>query len=170
MRGQIWEDGFNPRDQSWGVDRLRANAGLVNFTIPACILPGQYLLRHEVIGAPGSACCWPALTRVRQRSTTRRCTPARSSTCRARRSTSSAAEKRSRRRCSSPARTRVRVPRRPVRAHRKLMHGCGSDGPRHYDQHLPDPQKLRYPRPAGVPLLSAWRGEHDGERCQREEV
>ncbi|KAL0948850.1 hypothetical protein HGRIS_008971 [Hohenbuehelia grisea] len=46
---KIWEDGFNPSDQSWGVDRLIANKGKVTFKIPSCIAPGQYLLRHEII-------------------------------------------------------------------------------------------------------------------------
>ncbi|KAA1477459.1 glycoside hydrolase [Dentipellis sp. KUC8613] len=46
---KIWEDGFTASDQTWGVDRLIANKGKVTFTIPSCIEPGQYLLRHEII-------------------------------------------------------------------------------------------------------------------------
>ncbi|GJE95940.1 glycoside hydrolase family 61 protein [Phanerochaete sordida] len=46
---KIWEDGLNPADQSWGVDRMIANKGKVTFTIPSCIPAGQYLLRHEMI-------------------------------------------------------------------------------------------------------------------------
>ncbi|KDQ53033.1 glycoside hydrolase family 61 protein [Jaapia argillacea MUCL 33604] len=46
---KIYQDGLNPSDQSWGVDRLIANKGKVTFTIPKCIPPGQYLLRHELI-------------------------------------------------------------------------------------------------------------------------
>ena len=48
---KIYEDGLNPADQSWGVDRMIANDGKVTFQIPSCIEPGQYLLRHELIGA-----------------------------------------------------------------------------------------------------------------------
>lgn len=47
---KIYEDGLNPADQSWGVDRMVANKGKVTFTIPNCIEAGQYLLRHELIG------------------------------------------------------------------------------------------------------------------------
>ncbi|KAF9007093.1 glycoside hydrolase [Cyathus striatus] len=46
---KIWQDGFTPSDQSWGVDRLIANKGKVTFQIPSCIPAGQYLLRHEII-------------------------------------------------------------------------------------------------------------------------
>ncbi|KAF5371495.1 hypothetical protein D9615_009651 [Tricholomella constricta] len=46
---KIYEDGFNPADQSWGVDRLIKNKGKVTFSIPSCIAPGQYLLRPEMI-------------------------------------------------------------------------------------------------------------------------
>ncbi|TFK53272.1 glycoside hydrolase [Heliocybe sulcata] len=34
---------------TWATDTLIANAGKVNFTIPSCIPPGAYLLRHEII-------------------------------------------------------------------------------------------------------------------------
>ena len=40
----------------WAVDRMIANAGKVSFTIPSCIESGQYLLRHEIIGASSSPC------------------------------------------------------------------------------------------------------------------
>ncbi|KAJ6579682.1 glycoside hydrolase family 61 protein I [Mycena vulgaris] len=48
---KIHQDGFIAANQSWGVDRMYANKGKVTFTIPACIAAGQYLLRHELIGA-----------------------------------------------------------------------------------------------------------------------
>lgn len=51
---KIWEDGFNPADQSWGVDRMVANKGKVTFQIPECIAAGQYLLRHEMIALHGA--------------------------------------------------------------------------------------------------------------------
>ncbi|KII90867.1 glycoside hydrolase family 61 protein [Plicaturopsis crispa FD-325 SS-3] len=46
---KIYEDGLTVSDQTWAVDRLIANKGKVTFSIPACIEPGQYLLRHEII-------------------------------------------------------------------------------------------------------------------------
>jgi len=46
---KIYQDGLQPSDQSWGVDRMIAAKGKVTFTIPACISPGFYLLRHELI-------------------------------------------------------------------------------------------------------------------------
>ncbi|EPQ59852.1 glycoside hydrolase [Gloeophyllum trabeum ATCC 11539] len=45
---KFYEDGLSD-DGSWATDRLIANAGKVNFTIPSCIQPGAYLLRHEII-------------------------------------------------------------------------------------------------------------------------
>lgn len=44
---KIAEDGFD--GSKWGVDRLIANQGVQTVTIPACIAPGQYLLRGELI-------------------------------------------------------------------------------------------------------------------------
>ena len=46
---KIWEDGFDVATQTWGVDRMVAADGLVNFTLPECIPAGQYLMRHEII-------------------------------------------------------------------------------------------------------------------------
>jgi len=46
---KIWEDGLVVSSQTWGVDRMIANAGKVTFQIPSCIPAGQYLMRHELI-------------------------------------------------------------------------------------------------------------------------
>lgn len=43
---KIFEDGFD--GTKWGVDRLYAKHGILNFTIPACIPPGNYFLRAEL--------------------------------------------------------------------------------------------------------------------------
>ena len=51
---KIYEDGLTVSTAQWAVDRMIANAGKVTFTIPACIESGQYLLRHEIIGASAS--------------------------------------------------------------------------------------------------------------------
>lgn len=47
---KIYQDGLDTSTNTWGVDRLIANAGKVSFKIPSCIEAGQYLLRHELIG------------------------------------------------------------------------------------------------------------------------
>jgi lytic cellulose monooxygenase (C4-dehydrogenating) len=47
---KIYEDGYDASTGVWAVDKLIENAGKVTFTIPECIEPGQYLLRHELIG------------------------------------------------------------------------------------------------------------------------
>ncbi|THV03901.1 glycoside hydrolase family 61 protein I [Dendrothele bispora CBS 962.96] len=52
---KIYEDGLNPADQSWGVDRLIANKGKMTFTIPNCIPAGQYLMRVELIALHGAS-------------------------------------------------------------------------------------------------------------------
>ena len=42
------EDGLDSSGK-WGVDRMIANQGWVDMTMPACVAPGQYLLRAEII-------------------------------------------------------------------------------------------------------------------------
>ncbi|KAF2877165.1 glycosyl hydrolase family 61-domain-containing protein [Massariosphaeria phaeospora] len=44
---KIFSDAFD--GSKWGVDRLIASKGVQTVTIPACIAPGQYLLRGELI-------------------------------------------------------------------------------------------------------------------------
>ncbi|KAG8903789.1 hypothetical protein FRC01_008991 [Tulasnella sp. 417] len=51
---KIWEDGLHS-DGTWAVDTMIANKGLVNFTIPSCIPPGNYLLRVELIALHGAS-------------------------------------------------------------------------------------------------------------------
>ncbi|KAF2198168.1 glycoside hydrolase family 61 protein-like protein [Delitschia confertaspora ATCC 74209] len=45
---KVAEDGLDGSGQ-WGVDRMIANNGWVDFTMPSCVAPGQYLLRAEII-------------------------------------------------------------------------------------------------------------------------
>jgi len=45
---KVFEDGLDGSG-SWGVDRMISNQGWVDFTMPTCIAPGQYLLRAEII-------------------------------------------------------------------------------------------------------------------------
>ena len=52
---KIYEDGLTVSTAQWAVDRLIANKGKVSFAIPACIESGQYLLRHEIIGASSAS-------------------------------------------------------------------------------------------------------------------
>ena len=44
----MYEDGLDGSGQ-WGVDRMINNGGWVDFTLPSCIAPGDYLLRAEII-------------------------------------------------------------------------------------------------------------------------
>ncbi|KAL5114973.1 hypothetical protein ACEQ8H_007146 [Pleosporales sp. CAS-2024a] len=44
---KIYQDAFD--GSAWGVDRLIANKGTQTVTIPACLAPGKYLLRGELI-------------------------------------------------------------------------------------------------------------------------
>ncbi|OAL54841.1 glycoside hydrolase [Pyrenochaeta sp. DS3sAY3a] len=50
--GQKWfkvsEDGLDGSG-TWGVDRMINAGGWVDFTLPSCVAPGQYLLRAEII-------------------------------------------------------------------------------------------------------------------------
>ncbi|KAG8899110.1 hypothetical protein FRC01_010654, partial [Tulasnella sp. 417] len=50
---KIFEDGYD--GTKWGVDRMVANHGVVNFTIPACIPSGNYFLRAEMIALHGAS-------------------------------------------------------------------------------------------------------------------
>ncbi|KAI0076303.1 hypothetical protein K474DRAFT_1270852 [Panus rudis PR-1116 ss-1] len=46
---KIWEDGYTAATRQWASDRLFINKGNATFTIPSCLLAGQYLLRVESI-------------------------------------------------------------------------------------------------------------------------
>ncbi|KAH7085341.1 glycoside hydrolase [Paraphoma chrysanthemicola] len=45
---KVFEDGLDGSG-SWGVDRMINNGGWVDFTMPSCVAPGNYLLRAEII-------------------------------------------------------------------------------------------------------------------------
>jgi cellulase len=47
---KIQEEGYNPSTGKWAVDNLVTNKGKYTFSIPSCIEPGDYLMRHELIG------------------------------------------------------------------------------------------------------------------------
>ncbi|KAH3910697.1 hypothetical protein HBH56_145030 [Parastagonospora nodorum] len=46
---KVYEDGLDMSSGTWGVDRMISNGGWVDFTMPSCIAPGNYLLRAEII-------------------------------------------------------------------------------------------------------------------------
>ncbi|KAJ2363888.1 hypothetical protein IW150_006628, partial [Coemansia sp. RSA 2607] len=46
---KIFEDGYNPSTKQWCVDKLIANDGKLDVTIPHSIKPGAYLLRSEIL-------------------------------------------------------------------------------------------------------------------------
>jgi len=46
---KIAEEGLNTSTGKWGVDTMIAGAGWWSFTVPACVAPGQYLMRVELI-------------------------------------------------------------------------------------------------------------------------
>ncbi|KAF8158211.1 glycoside hydrolase family 61 protein G [Crassisporium funariophilum] len=46
---KIWQDGLSSTTHQWGSDKLYINKGNATFTIPACVAPGQYLLRVEAV-------------------------------------------------------------------------------------------------------------------------
>lgn len=46
---KVWEDTFDAASKQWGVDHMIANQGWVNFELPACVAPGEYLLRVEIL-------------------------------------------------------------------------------------------------------------------------
>ncbi|KAL5113609.1 hypothetical protein ACEQ8H_008501 [Pleosporales sp. CAS-2024a] len=45
---KVYQDGLDSAGK-WGVDRLISSGGWVDFTVPACLAPGNYLLRAEII-------------------------------------------------------------------------------------------------------------------------
>jgi len=47
---KIQEEGLN--NGIWGEDRVLQGKGWYNITMPSCISPGDYLMRHELIGEP----------------------------------------------------------------------------------------------------------------------
>jgi cellulase len=46
---KVADDGLDQGAGTWGVDRMISNGGWVDFTLPSCVAPGQYLLRAEII-------------------------------------------------------------------------------------------------------------------------
>ncbi|KAJ2744057.1 hypothetical protein GGI20_003278 [Coemansia sp. BCRC 34301] len=52
-KGDVWwkiyEDGYDPKTSKWCIDRLNANDGKLDVTIPSDLLAGKYLLRTEII-------------------------------------------------------------------------------------------------------------------------
>nr|AAM22493.1 family 61 endoglucanase [Phanerodontia chrysosporium] len=54
--GNVWvkidQDGYNPSrgDLAWGEEVIRLEGSKYSVTIPAGLKPGQYLLRHEILG------------------------------------------------------------------------------------------------------------------------
>ncbi|KAM0563323.1 hypothetical protein ACHAPJ_001041 [Fusarium lateritium] len=46
---KVWEDGYNLEEDSWCVDRLRANGGLLSVNLPTGLPSGYYLIRPEVL-------------------------------------------------------------------------------------------------------------------------
>jgi cellulase len=46
---KIAEDGFDATTQKWAVDKLVANKGKANFTLPSDLKAGKYLIRQEII-------------------------------------------------------------------------------------------------------------------------
>ena len=47
---KIAEEGLDTKTGKWGVDSMMAGNGWWNFTMPACVAAGQYLMRVELIG------------------------------------------------------------------------------------------------------------------------
>ncbi|KAF2252649.1 lytic polysaccharide monooxygenase [Trematosphaeria pertusa] len=45
---KVAQDGLDGSGK-WGVDRMISSGGWVDFTMPSCVAPGQYLLRAEII-------------------------------------------------------------------------------------------------------------------------
>ncbi|TFK21483.1 hypothetical protein FA15DRAFT_707197 [Coprinopsis marcescibilis] len=46
---KIYHEGFDSAAGLWATQKLIENKGKVSFKVPACIEPGQYLLRAEII-------------------------------------------------------------------------------------------------------------------------
>ncbi|KAI0386388.1 glycoside hydrolase family 61 protein [Hypomontagnella monticulosa] len=46
---KIWEDTFDTSSKQWGVDHMISQQGWVNFNLPQCIAPGDYLMRVEIL-------------------------------------------------------------------------------------------------------------------------
>lgn len=49
---KVAEDGLD--GGKWAVDKMIANNGWHNFTMPSCVAPGEYLMRAELIALHGA--------------------------------------------------------------------------------------------------------------------
>ncbi|KAF3902465.1 Endoglucanase-4 [Orbilia brochopaga] len=52
---KIYEDGLDVASNTWAVDKFYAAKGFVDFKVPTCIAPGNYLLRGELIALHGAS-------------------------------------------------------------------------------------------------------------------
>ncbi|KAJ6260044.1 hypothetical protein Dda_5690 [Drechslerella dactyloides] len=52
---KVYEDGYDPDTNTWAVDKLVKNKGLVTFKLPDCIPSGNYFLRGELIALHGAS-------------------------------------------------------------------------------------------------------------------
>lgn len=55
---KIHEAGYDAAAKTWAVDDLIANAGKADFTLPADLAPGQYVVRQEIIALHESDTCF----------------------------------------------------------------------------------------------------------------
>ncbi|KAF3936814.1 Endoglucanase-4 [Dactylella cylindrospora] len=51
---KIYEDGLDVATNTWAVDKFYADKGFVDFKLPTCIPPGNYLLRGELLALHGA--------------------------------------------------------------------------------------------------------------------
>ena len=47
---KIWHDGLDVAAGTWAIDKMINNNGWVDFTLPSCVAPGDYLLKVELLG------------------------------------------------------------------------------------------------------------------------
>ncbi|EWC46811.1 hypothetical protein DRE_04056 [Drechslerella stenobrocha 248] len=52
---KIYEDGLDVATNTWAVDKFVAAKGYVDFKLPSCIPPGNYLLRGELLALHGAS-------------------------------------------------------------------------------------------------------------------
>jgi cellulase len=47
---KVDESTYDPKTEVWGTDQLIADNNTRTFTIPSDLMPGMYVVRHEIIG------------------------------------------------------------------------------------------------------------------------
>ncbi|CAN8102042.1 unnamed protein product [Discula destructiva] len=63
---KIQESGYDATTKTWAIDRLKSNSGKADFTLPANMAAGKYIVRQEIIALHEADACYDGVSRGAQ--------------------------------------------------------------------------------------------------------